>query len=336
MRTAFTRLIAAAAVVMLPLAGKAEPLRLKLSFFGSQTLETYKAGVKPFVDGVNEEGKDLIAIDVFAEGALGKTIAEQPRIVNEGIADIGWIIPGQTPYRFPDNAALDHAGLFRDAREGTLIYTRLIAAQALRGYEDYFVIGAFMPAPNFIHSRNPIGSLAALKGQKIRVNNQVEAEMLERLGATPTVMEVSRLAEAMRRGVIDGVTLAPTALFQYGVFPFTKYHYLLAGSASPLLLVMSRRKFDALPEAARALIRKFSGERAAAAWIASFGAGEERFLAKVKSDPDHKVVEPSPADTATARQIYQSLTDTWAAENSHNRDIQTMIETGLAEIRAAK
>jgi TRAP-type C4-dicarboxylate transport system substrate-binding protein len=43
-----------------------------------------------------------------------------------------------------------------------------------------------------------------------------------------------------------------------------KNHYLLRTGVAPLLLLMSRKTFDSLPEAAKALVRKYSGERAAA------------------------------------------------------------------------
>ena len=51
-------------------------------------------------------------------------------------------------------------------------------------------------------------------------------------------------------------------------------HYLLGGGGAPLALLMNRKKFDSLPEAAKAIIRKYSGEWAAAKWIDSYGASE--------------------------------------------------------------
>jgi hypothetical protein len=147
---------AMAIVLTLPFAATAEPIQLKLAFFGSEETLTYLSGIKPFVDGVNAEGQGIIKIRVYPGGALGKAIADQPQLVIDGVADIAYVIPGQTPYRFPDNGLLEQPGIFRDAREGTLAYTRLIAAGALRGYQDFFVIGAYTAAPNFIHSREPI------------------------------------------------------------------------------------------------------------------------------------------------------------------------------------
>jgi TRAP-type C4-dicarboxylate transport system substrate-binding protein len=333
---AVARVCAVAIALLLPFAAAAEPIQLKLAFFGSDQTDTYLYGVKPFVDAVNAEGKGLLAIKVYPNGALGKAVAEQPGLVQDGVADIAWVVPGQTPYRFPDNELLEMPGLFRDAREGTLAYTRLIAAKALRGYQDFFVIGAYTSAPSIIHSRKPIESLAALKGQKIRTNNPVEAEALERLGAIPTVMPASSLADAIGKGAVDGAIMSPGGFFQFGGARVAMNHYHLDIGAAPLVVVMSRKKFDGLPDAAKAIIRKYSGARAAAIWIESFGATERQSLDKIKSDPERKVFEPSPSDLETAQRTYRSMIEAWAAKTPHNRELMKMIEAELATIRSAK
>ena len=263
-----------------PLAASAAPVELKLSFFASEKSGTYRYGVKPFVDAVNAEGKGLVAIKVYPDGALGKAVAEQPGLVLDDVADIAWVVPGQTPYRFPDNQAIEFPGLFQDVREGTLTYTRLIAAKALRGYEGFFVIGAYTGAPQIIHSRKSTASLADFKGQKMRANNQVEAEALNCLGAIPTVMPASRLADGLARGAIDAVVMSPGGLFQFGMARSAANHYLLNMGVAPLVVLMNRKKFASLPEAAQALIRKYSGERAAAIWIKAFNTIEQDFSTK--------------------------------------------------------
>ncbi|MGA7973841.1 MAG: TRAP transporter substrate-binding protein DctP [Pseudolabrys sp.] len=322
-----------ALALLSPLAAQAGPIELKLSFFASAQSGTYRYGVKPFVDAVNAEGKGLISIKVYPNGALGKAVAEQPGMVLDGAADIAWVVPGQTPYRFPDNQVIELPGVFRDGREGTLVYTRLIASNALRGYQDFFVIGAYTGGVQVIHGRKPLGSLAALKGQKIRANNQMEAEALSRLGAIPTVMPASRLADGLAQGAIDAIVMSSGGLFQFGTARLVPNHYLLGMGTAPLVVVMNRKKFDSLPAAAQALIRKYSGERAAAIWIESFVAVEQRSLEKIKSDAAQKVVEPSPADRVAAQQVYKSLIDAWAAKSARNRELLKTIEADLATIR---
>ena len=332
---ALARAGAPAIALMLPLTAAAEPTELKLSFFSSDQTDAYRDGVKPFVDAVKAEGKGLVTIKVHLNGALGKAVAEQPNLVADGVADIAWVVPGQTPYRFPDNQALEMPGLFNDVREGTLVYTRLIAASALRGYEKFFVIGAYASAPTVIHSRKQVTSLAAVKGQKIRANNAVEAEAIERFGAIPTIMPAARLADALAGGAVDAVMMSPGGLFQFGTARLAANHYLLGIGSAPLVVLMNRKKFDSLPEAAQALIRKYSGERAAATWIEMYGATERRSLDKIKSDPARKAVEPSPADRAAAQHVYKSLIDAWAAKSSHNRELLKKIKADLTAIRSA-
>ena len=329
-------LVAVALFVLLPMAARAEFIRLKLSFFGSERGDSYQHAVKPFVDAINASGGGPLAVDVHYNSALGKTLAEQPRLVLDGRADIAFIFPGQTPYRFPDNELLELPGLFRNAREGTLVYSRLVAAKALRGYEKLFVIGAYTSAPNIISSRKPINSLVDLKGQKIRANNPMQAELLARLGAIPTVMSSSQVANAIRRGAIDGALMCPAGLFQFGVAAVTSHHYLLATPVSPSALVMSRKTFDALPEAAKALIRKHSGKWTAAAWIDAYQSHVREGLAQLRSDPKRTVTEPSPADRETAQRIYQSLIDAWAAKDTHNHDLLALLRTDIAKIRSLK
>ena len=331
-----TTKLLAVLLTLIPLSATAETIRLKLSFFGSDHSQTYLFGIKPFVDAVNAEGKGLVAVDVHPNGALGKLQAQQPQLVLDGVADIAFVVPGVTPYRFPDNVLLEQPGIFRNMREGTLAYTRLVAANALRGYQDYFVIGAYTPDPSIIHSRNPIDSLSALKGQKISASNPIGADALQRLGATPTVLEAQKLAAGIDKGTIDGAILSPTGLFQFGVSRVATNHYLLGVGAVPLALVMNRKTFDGLPETAKAVIRKYSGEWTAAAWIKTFGAEEKEMLNKLKMDPRRSVVEPSPSDLAAVRRIYRSMIDTWNAKSARNRQLSTMLESELATIRSGE
>lgn len=311
-----------------------EPVHLKLSYFGSERAQIYQAGIKPFVDAVNAEGKGVVSIDVYANGALGKSVAEQPAMILKEAADIAWVVPGQTPYRFPDDEIFQLPGLARDVREGTLAYTRLVAANHLRGYQDYFVVGAYVTSPALIHSRKPIISIASLRGLKIRANNAVEAEALERLGAIATVMPVSQVASAIRQGAIDGAVLALSGLFDYGIAAVATYHYSLAEGGAPVALLMNRRKFDSLPDAAKDVIRKYAGEWAAARWIDAIAAFDKQNLALLRSDSRHVLATPSQDDLDVADRVFRSLIERWAAANTHNRDLMRNFEADLSAIRS--
>jgi TRAP-type C4-dicarboxylate transport system substrate-binding protein len=327
---------AAVTLVLAPLAAGAEPIKLKLSFFTSDRSQTYLHTTKPFVDAVNAEGKGLLEIEVFFSGALGRRQTQQPQLLLDGVADIAMIVPGQTPDRFQDTAVVELPGLFRNAREATLTYTRLNAAHALKGYEDFFVIGSFSADPDSIHSRKPIGSLADLKGQRLRTNNLREAAALEKLGAVPVLLSIIQSPDAISSGNIDGATLAPSALLDFGIARVTSNHYLLRISAAPLALLMNRNKFDSLPEQAKALIRKYSGEWTAARFVEDWEKLEKREVEKIRSDALRTVILPSPPDLVAAQRAFQSVVDEWAASSTRHRELLMLVEAELTKIRSTK
>src|SRR5512140_1444622 len=127
----------AAAFAFLPSPGSAGPVTLKLSFFTSDRSVAYIAAVKPFVDAVNRDGKDIVEIKVYLSGTLGRVQKDLPQLLLEGGADIAFIVPGQSPERFTDNSVVELPGLFRSAREASLVYTHLAAAGALAGYDEF-------------------------------------------------------------------------------------------------------------------------------------------------------------------------------------------------------
>jgi TRAP-type C4-dicarboxylate transport system substrate-binding protein len=281
---------------LLPCAALAEPIELKLAFFTSDRSSSYLAAVKPFVDAVNSEGLGTLKIVVYAGGVLGRDIAQQPQVVLDGKADIAFVVPGYTPDRFPDNSVVELPGLFRDTREATLVYTRLVALNALRGYEEFIVLGAYVTEPETIHGRAPITSIDDLKGKRIRVNNMSEGAALEKFGALPILMEITRVAEALSSGTIDAASVPRTPLSDYGISRVATYHFMLGTSGAPLALVMSRRKFEALPKLAQDIIRNYSGEWTAEQFIESYDRSDAKVLEQLKSDPKRKIVFLSSAD----------------------------------------
>ena len=330
----FARCVLGAAL-LLPAATAAAPITLKLSFFSSDRTVAYQAAVKPFVDAINHDNKGLLHIDVYFSGSLGNIQKDLPKLVLDGTADIAFIVPGQNPNRFRATAAIEIPGLFRDAREASLVYTRLIAARALPGYDDFFVIGAYGTAPETINSRKPLKSLAELKGLKIRVNNLMEAAGLAKLGALPIVLPFNETSSALSSGLIDGATVPAAQLFDVGIGRLTAFHYLLPTSTAPLALVMNRKVFERLPADAQTLIRKYSGE-----WLAErYGTAYHRFnqqaLAQIRADARRTVVVPSAADLARARAAFRSVAEDWAAENAGNRKLMSLVQADLAAVRQA-
>jgi len=332
---AIARLMAVVAL-LLPIAARAEPTTLKLSFFTSDRSVAYLTAIKPFVDAINSEGAGLLQIDVYLSGALGRVQRDLPKQVLDGTADIAFIVPGQNPERFPDNAVVELPGLFRDAREASLTYTRLVAANSLAGYQDFFVIGAYATQPETIHSRKPLRSLADLMEQKIRANNPTEATALAKLGALPVVLAFNETAPALSSGALDGATVPVTQLFDVGIGRLTGNHYLLGTSVAPLTLMMSRKVFDRLPDNAKTLIRKYSGEWATSQFSQAYETIGKKVVEEIKADSRRSIVVPSAKDRLAAQRSFKSIVQDWAGASVHNRELLKMTEAELAKVRESE
>ena len=323
-----------AALVLLPTMAAAEPITLKLAYFSSDRSTTYVAAVKPFVDAVNAEAANLIHIDVAFSGALGRDPAKQLQLVLDGTADLAFIFPGYTPKQFPDTTVIELPGLFSGIREATLAYTALIATNAMRGYEQFYVVGAYASEPELIHTRLPATSLQELKGMQIRSNNSMQARALTALGMVPVQMPINQAPTAIGSGKLDGSMVSPAPLVEFGISRVTPNHYLLGVSSAPLALVMDRKKFDSLPAQAQKIIRKYSGEWIAEHYIKTYLAENAAAVDSLRRDPNRKVVVPSASDLKTALAAFTSIREEWAAENPHNQEILAKANAELAKLRA--
>lgn len=323
------------ASMLLPAAAADGPTVLKLSFVTSDRSNIYQCHIKPFVDVVNSEGKGLVAIKVYFSGAISNRLIEQPKLVLDGKADLAEVVPGYLPKSFPDSEVMALPGLFRNGREASRVFTRLVKAGELRGFGKFFTVGAFVSDGEIIDSRKPVRALADLKGQTIRVNNQIEAEALRRFGAVPFLLPINKTMDALGQGKIDGATVPPAMLFEFGFGRLTNHHYLLHLGGAPTALVMNRDKLASLPATAQAIIRKYSGARLSQNAGECFAAKNRAMIARLKADSRRNVVEPSPADLATARSVFASVVEDWAKESPRRRALLTLVRAEIAKLAAA-
>ena len=332
-----TKIIKFLTLTLLPLmslTARAEPITVKLSFYTSDRSSIFQNSIKPFVDAVNRDGKGLIEIKVDFSSAITRVHAQMPQLVVDGETDLVYIVPGLTLGKFNDTAVIELPGLYRDSLEAGLVFTRLIQRGALKGYEDFFVVGAFVSEPENIHSRKLIASINDLKGLTIRTNNQIESDVLKTFGAIPQLLAINKTTDAVSSGMIDGATFPPSMLFEFGVGRVTKYHYMIQLGGAPTALVMSRKMFESLPTKAQAIIRKYSGRWLVEQSATSMGALDKQILAQLEADPRRKVVFPSPSDLASARRVFASVIEAWATQSPHNRELLALVRAEIAKLHS--
>jgi len=324
------------AIALAPLAAAAEPIKIKLAYFSSDQTLVYKILVKPFVEAVNHDAHGSIEIETFPGGSLGKVQEQQAQLVRDGVADIAYVALGPTGHQFADESAMELPGVFDNLREATLVHGRLIAAGMLRGYDDFFVIGAFASEPKSIHMRPPIATLEDLRGKRVRANNFVEAATLTKLGVSPVLLPIGQAAEAIGRGTIDGATTVVAPLITFGLGRVMTHHYFLPLGSNVTTILMNRKKFESLPKAGQDVIRAYSGEWLAVRYIEGFESYNTGLMEQLKSDPARKVTFPSQAENEVAKRVFEAVRAEWVESSPHNRQLWNAMESELRQVRLAR
>ena len=312
------------------------PIKLKFSIFSPDREVTYLTVFKPFAEAVSKETNGAVEIELFPNGALGRSPLQQAQMVLDGVADIAWVIASYTPGRFQENEVFELPGMFHDLREATLVFTRLVNSGKVKGYEEFYPIGLFGTAPYSLHARTPINSIADIKGKKIRTSGALESETIKALGAVPIGMPVTEVPEAISRGTIDGTTSHPAPLVDFGISRVTSAHYFTRLGVVPLAVLMNRKKFDNLPKSAQDAIRKYSGDWAAAKFYENIGAYNESVIKQLQADPKRKVVFPPQADLDAMQPAFKTVIEAWTAKSPRNKELLALVEAELVNVRAGR
>jgi TRAP-type C4-dicarboxylate transport system substrate-binding protein len=315
---------------------QAEPVKIKLGHFTGDTEVTYTGAIKPWAEAVNAEANGVILIELYPNGALGRNLAQQAQLIDNGVQDIAFVVPGLSPGRFPDDTAFALPGLFKDMNESTVVLDNLVTGRKVRGYDNYFPIAEFGTAPFSIHLRKPIASLDGLKGLKIRAGNTIEADMLKDLGAAPVVIPVNEIAEAVGRGTIDGTTAQPQTIEQFGIDRVTTYHLMAPLGVAPLAELMSRKVFDSLPQAGQDAIRKQSGPGFVQRYLDTGNPINEQVMARLRDNPRHQVVDLSPEDMQKWKAATDRVITAWMAKDPENPKTLELIKAEIAQVRDGK
>lgn len=315
------------------LAAAAEPIVLKLAFFSSDRSALYQAGIKPFVNAVNSAADGRVRIEVAFSSALG-SVVDEPELLRDGKVDIAFMVPGYTPKTFYDDAVVELPGLFRDAREATLVYTRLAANHAFKSYEPFVVLGTFASEPQSVHSRKPVKSIADMKGLKIRANNAAEASALDKLGAQSVLLPINKTAEGISRGMLDAAMVPPAMLFEFGIGRVAGNHFILRGSAALMLLAMNRQSFDRLPTEIQKIVLQHSGMWTAERYIDTIEALNVSVMEQINFDPQRNLVFPYPADRAAAQKAFDAVAREWAGTDAARLQKLNLLRAELASLNS--
>jgi tripartite ATP-independent transporter DctP family solute receptor len=220
-------------------------------------------GMQRMAEVAEKESGGRLKLGMFPSSQLGAQ-REMWQNVQSGII-AGIIDPTASLANFiPQYSVLDLPYLVQNADdaykllEGPVVQQELTARAPAAGFR---IIHYWEVTFRNVYTRQPVNSIADLKGRKIRViPNPTFIALFRGLGAAPTPMAFGELYTALQQGVVDGaendsVTYATSKHFEVAKNLALTNHLMLVNT-----LVFSEKQWQRLPENLRTVLMKASAE----------------------------------------------------------------------------
>ncbi len=257
----------APAVLRIPRAG-AQEMTLRLHHFLPAVSNVHRHFIQPWAQKVAAESNNRLRIQIFPAMQLGGAPPQLYDQARDGVADIIWTLPGNTPGRFP---RIELFELPFVSHKRAIVNCKAIQEFADRHLRDEFrevhPICVWGHGEGLIHSRREVKTMEDLRGLKLRFPSRLNGEALRALGAAPVGMPVPQVPEALTQGVIDGAVVPWEVVPSLRLHEMLRHHTEVPGSPTlyiaTFILAMNKAKYESLAPDLRRVLDANSGMAAA-------------------------------------------------------------------------
>lgn len=276
----------------------AKNVELKLASFTGPKHAMNRAFFTPWVKQVAQMSKGTLKIKMFVGGKLGKGGARQYKRAIDGVADITFGLQGYTASQFRATTLIELPGLANNGVEATRALWAAYEGHLAKEYGNVKLLFMWsVDRPVIMTKNKPVRTIADLKGMKIRTPSQVQAKTIKALGAVPVPMPITKVYNAMARGLLDGVLTSTTTLQGFKLIEVTKYFTEgLPWGTSPMFLVMNKASYSKLSPEHKMIIDKTTGPKPSEKGAAVYDKESKDGFDLIRSSKNHKLLKLSDAE----------------------------------------
>jgi TRAP-type C4-dicarboxylate transport system substrate-binding protein len=171
-----------------------------------------------------------------------------------GLLDIGFVWHPILPGKFVQMELFSIPGLAKNQTIDSVVYWRLTDKFPVMGElfspEDNVVnLATFVAMGSHLHTTEPVRQISDLKGKVFAAQDAAGVKVLERLGASASVMVGPDAYLALQRGAVDGVLCAWGWVNNFKLTEVTTYHTLVNLNPGTYSTVMNKDAWDKLTPA---------------------------------------------------------------------------------------
>ncbi len=345
MKGMFLRLGALVAVIGLVLApaawGAGAPaptnvINLKLSHHEPPTGKTGQA-FQRWADMVGEKTNGRVKIQVFAAQTLGKG-PDSYAMVQNGIADIAWLMIGFFPGQFPLSEVynLPMLGVPSGKVGASALWDYYQGSPTVqKEWSTVKVLTTFSSGVQFVNTaKKPVRMLQDIKGQKIRVTGWGTTNFIKSLGGNPIGMSPPEMYDGISKGVIDGMVFDWQGIQSSRLYEVLNYATYTPLVQVPQFFAMNLDRWKSLPPDIQKVFEemggKFGAQMLGGAFDEADPIGEENF------NKLGKEVIKLPADEvarwqAAAKPIWSAWVDQMKSKGLDGQTALEQIQQAIAK-----
>lgn len=310
-----TLLLGAVAAPALIRPASAQEVTLRLHHFLPAVSNVHRFFLQPWAQKVAAESQGRLRIQVFPAMQLGGAPPQLYDQAKDGVVDIVWTLPGNTPGRFPSIEVIELPFVAHRRASVNVRVTQELYETAFRNeFADTHIITAWAHDAGVIHARREVRRMEDLNGLKLRFPTRQAGEALRALGAAPVGLPVPQVPEAMSSGVIDGAVVPWEVVPSIRLQEMVRNHTEFPGSptfyTASFVLAMNKAKHESLPAELKRVLDANSGQVAAAmaakAWDDQGPVVEEQVRRR-----GNQIIELPAEEVARWQRQTQPVIDNW-------------------------
>lgn len=311
--------LAAPAVLKSTIARAQEAVTLRLHHFLPPAANVHQHLLMPWAKTLADESDGKLTVEIFPAMQLG---GKPPQLYDQavnGVVDIVWTLPGNTPGRFPSTEVFELP--FVAAQKASVnapACEEYSQAHVVPGVTDTKILCFWAHDHGLIHSNTEIRTKEDLAGLKLRNPTRLAGEALGALGATPVGMPIPQIPEALAQRAIDGCVVPWEVVPSLKIDELTSYHLEIPGTptlyTATFFLAMNRARYEGLAPELREILDRNSGLAFANAAGEMWDRVGAEVRAKVEAGGKNKVTTISEEEKARWLEATAPVRDTWVAD----------------------
>lgn len=160
-----------------------------------------------------------------------------------------------------------------------------------------------------LYTKQPVSSVADLKGVRFRAYNPATARIAELTGMIPTQVEAADIPQAFATGIVAAMMTSPSTGVDSQAWDFARYFYDLRAWIPKNMVIVSRRALDSLSPADREAVLAAARRAEQRGWQAS--QQEAASKTAILAQRGMQVLQPSPQLAADLKKVGEIMSNEW-------------------------